>query len=223
MKKAAKYAFIQTIPVMLGYLFLGLAFGILLDQEAGLGALWAAVISITVYAGSCVSERRISADNSADYTFFKQQAYVLWSVIYRTVPQNGQVLSLYDFFTDRRNLLCLHSDKNIRRNTSIHRFKTCTVFYCIVRSVLLGIGFFFRRARRLSRSDRLDRHRLFNDRTLCRNIRRAVAILQIALPRHRRRRKRNCFSAYSRAGFLSAAGDMRRCYRTLFCAVLRTI
>ena len=53
MKKAAKYAFIQTIPVMLGYLFLGLAFGILLDQEAGLGALWAAVISITVYAGSC--------------------------------------------------------------------------------------------------------------------------------------------------------------------------
>ena len=52
MKKAAKYAFIQTIPVMLGYLFLGLAFGILLDQEAGLGALWAAVFSITVNAGS---------------------------------------------------------------------------------------------------------------------------------------------------------------------------
>lgn len=53
MKKAAKYAFIQTIPVLLGYLFLGLAFGILLDQEAGLGALWATVISITVYSGAC--------------------------------------------------------------------------------------------------------------------------------------------------------------------------
>lgn len=36
MKKAVKFALIQTVPVLLGYLFLGIAFGILL-QKAGLG------------------------------------------------------------------------------------------------------------------------------------------------------------------------------------------
>ena len=51
MKKAAEYAFIKTIPILLGYLFLGVAFGLLL-QKSGLGALWAFLISSLVYAGS---------------------------------------------------------------------------------------------------------------------------------------------------------------------------
>ncbi|MCC8025447.1 MAG: AzlC family ABC transporter permease [Clostridium sp.] len=51
MKKAAKFAFVKTIPILLGYLFLGIAFGLLL-QKAGLGALWAFLISALVYAGS---------------------------------------------------------------------------------------------------------------------------------------------------------------------------
>lgn len=51
MKKAVKFALIQTVPVLLGYLFLGIAFGILL-QKAGLGVFWAFLISALVYAGS---------------------------------------------------------------------------------------------------------------------------------------------------------------------------
>ena len=35
MKKAAKFAFVKSIPIMLGYVFLGIAFGLVL-QKAGL-------------------------------------------------------------------------------------------------------------------------------------------------------------------------------------------
>ena len=51
MSKTFKFAFVKTIPVMLGYLFLGLAFGLLL-QEAGYSFWWALLISTVVYAGS---------------------------------------------------------------------------------------------------------------------------------------------------------------------------
>ena len=51
MKESFRFAFLKTIPVMLGYLFLGLAFGLLL-QEAGYSFWWALLISAIVYAGS---------------------------------------------------------------------------------------------------------------------------------------------------------------------------
>lgn len=51
MKKTAKFALVKTIPIFLGYIFLGIAFGLLL-QKSGLGVLWAFLISALVYAGS---------------------------------------------------------------------------------------------------------------------------------------------------------------------------
>ena len=45
------YAFTRSIPVMLGYLFLGIAYGIVL-QRAGYGPLWALFSSVTIFAGS---------------------------------------------------------------------------------------------------------------------------------------------------------------------------
>jgi len=51
MKKTVKFAFQQTIPIMLGYLFLGTAFGLVL-QEAGYSFVWALIASIFIYAGS---------------------------------------------------------------------------------------------------------------------------------------------------------------------------
>lgn len=45
------FAFRQSIPVMLGYIFLGIAFGLLL-QDAGYSFLWAFFVSVIVYAGS---------------------------------------------------------------------------------------------------------------------------------------------------------------------------
>ncbi|MBQ8647743.1 MAG: AzlC family ABC transporter permease [Oscillospiraceae bacterium] len=49
--KALRAAFPRTLPVMTGYLFLGIAFGVLL-REAGFGPLWALLMSVLIYAGS---------------------------------------------------------------------------------------------------------------------------------------------------------------------------
>ena len=51
MKKEFQYAIIKSLPVMCGYVFLGIAFGIVL-QQAGYNAIWAFAISLFVYAGS---------------------------------------------------------------------------------------------------------------------------------------------------------------------------
>lgn len=45
------FAFIQTVPVMLGYLCLGIAFGLML-QNAGYHFIWAFLCSLCIYAGS---------------------------------------------------------------------------------------------------------------------------------------------------------------------------
>ncbi len=51
MKKTLRRAFAQTLPVLCGYLFLGIAFGLLL-QRAGYGWVWALCISLFVYSGA---------------------------------------------------------------------------------------------------------------------------------------------------------------------------
>ncbi|MBP3685196.1 MAG: AzlC family ABC transporter permease [Oscillospiraceae bacterium] len=44
-------AFLDTLPVMTGYVFLGFGFGILMQQN-GFGLLWAGAMSLFIYAGS---------------------------------------------------------------------------------------------------------------------------------------------------------------------------
>ena len=50
-RKTVKQAFYTSIPVMAGYIVLGIGFGILL-RNAGYGVIWAAAMSLFVYAGS---------------------------------------------------------------------------------------------------------------------------------------------------------------------------
>ena len=50
-KTLLKTVFLKTLPVMAGYLVLGMGFGILLTGK-GYGALWAFAMSATVFAGS---------------------------------------------------------------------------------------------------------------------------------------------------------------------------
>ena len=51
MKQIIKQVFPQTIPVMAGYISLGIAFG-LLQQSKGYGPIWAFLMSLFIYAGS---------------------------------------------------------------------------------------------------------------------------------------------------------------------------
>lgn len=50
-RKAFLSAFPHTLPVMAGYLFLGMGFGILLESN-GYSFLWAFFMAIIIYAGS---------------------------------------------------------------------------------------------------------------------------------------------------------------------------
>lgn len=50
-KQAFKKAFPYTIPVLTGYLFIGIAFGVMY-AEKGYNFLWAILMSVMVYAGS---------------------------------------------------------------------------------------------------------------------------------------------------------------------------
>ena len=51
MKKLIKKAFLATLPVMAGYMVLGMGFGILLHSK-GYGIFWAIAMSALIYAGS---------------------------------------------------------------------------------------------------------------------------------------------------------------------------
>lgn len=50
-KTTVKKAFINSLPVMAGYICLGIGFGVLLESN-GYGFLWAILMSFTIYAGS---------------------------------------------------------------------------------------------------------------------------------------------------------------------------
>ena len=50
-KPVLRKAFTDTLPVMTGYLVLGIGFGILM-QEKGYGILWSLAMSVFIYAGS---------------------------------------------------------------------------------------------------------------------------------------------------------------------------
>ena len=50
-RKFLRTAFLDTLPVMTGYLFLGFGFGIYLNEN-GYGLIWALAMSIFIYAGS---------------------------------------------------------------------------------------------------------------------------------------------------------------------------
>ena len=50
-RKTLAAAFPMTVPVLMGYLAIGLAFGLML-QSAGYGVAWAFLMSLTIYAGS---------------------------------------------------------------------------------------------------------------------------------------------------------------------------
>lgn len=77
MKKAVKAALSASFPVMLGYVFVGIAFGLLL-REKGYGVLWALLMSATIYAGSM----QFIAIN------FFSGAFTLWQVAVMTLAVN---------------------------------------------------------------------------------------------------------------------------------------
>ena len=48
-KKALRTVFLDTVPVMIGYLFLGGGFGILLAEQTGKQVLWAFFMALFMF------------------------------------------------------------------------------------------------------------------------------------------------------------------------------
>lgn len=78
-----KKAFVTSLPVMAGYLFLGTGFGILL-QSKGYNFVWAILMSFTIYAGSM---QYIAVDllSSVTDTYGKCPPSFLWHINVRKV------------------------------------------------------------------------------------------------------------------------------------------
>ena len=106
-EKAFKAAFPYTIPVMTGYLFIGMAFGVMI-QEKGYNFLWAILMSVLCYAGSgqYLAVNFFAPGVSLLQVIFhgvyvKYPAYFLWSVVIRAFCKDGEEASVYDLFPDR--------------------------------------------------------------------------------------------------------------------------
>lgn len=50
-RRAFRAAFPATVPVLMGYLSIGIAFGLMLEA-IGYNVIWAFFMSLTIYAGS---------------------------------------------------------------------------------------------------------------------------------------------------------------------------
>lgn len=81
----AKYAFKQSVPIMAGYIVLGMGFGVLLESK-GYGVLWAIAMSMFIYAGIyavCCHKsdhwRSIFDRHCADDADGKCETFVLWN------------------------------------------------------------------------------------------------------------------------------------------------
>ena len=88
-KYAIKRAFPYTIPVLTGYLFIGIAFGVMF-AEKGYSFLWAILMSLMVYAGSgqYLAVNFFAPGVSSCYFYDvdgEYQACVLWDLPFRAV------------------------------------------------------------------------------------------------------------------------------------------
>ena len=154
-KLALRAAFPMTIPVMVGYLFLGAAFGILLESK-GYGFGWAALMSVIVYAGSM---QFVAVDLLATGAGFLQVALMTLMVNIRHVFYGLSLLGKFQNFGAKKpymifslsdetfSLLCsAEPPKNVDRSWFFFFIALLDQLYWIVGSVvggLLGSSFSF--------------------------------------------------------------------------------
>ena len=116
MKNELLFALQKTIPVFLGYLVLGMAFGILLN-DAGYNALWALAISTFVYAGSMQFAllnfigTPISLVSAAIMTLSINSRHIFYGLSFIDIFKKMKTKGLYMIFSltdETYPLLCLN-------------------------------------------------------------------------------------------------------------------
>lgn len=132
--KTVKTAFIKTIPVMAGYLFLGGGFGILMEN-AGYGILMSFIISVIIYAGTgqylgvSLLVGTASFLTTAITTFMVNARHIFYSVSMVEKYKDTKPYKPYLVFglTDETySLLC---DIKIADNIDKNLFYFCVTFF----------------------------------------------------------------------------------------------
>lgn len=105
MNRELKYALGKTIPIMFSYLFLSMAFGIMMNQ-AGFPLLGLSGQSHGLYRCVSVCHRIVpfcGGGHCHDCVYgagHELPPYVLWSHVLKRVQKYGKVLSVHDLFPD---------------------------------------------------------------------------------------------------------------------------
>ena len=105
MNRELKYALGKTIPIMFSYLFLSMAFGIMMNQ-AGFPFYWAYLSVSRLYRCVSVCHRIVPFCGAGIATIaftalgHELPPYVLWSHVLKRVQKYGKVLSVHDLFPD---------------------------------------------------------------------------------------------------------------------------
>lgn len=143
-----KTAFVKSLPVMAGYIVLGIGFGILLN-EAGFGPVWALLMSLLVFAGSMqfVGVSLILGGASvlvtAMTTLMVNARHIFYSVsMYDTYKTAGKrkPLLIFTLTDETYSLLC---DGNAPAGCDPHRYRLLVslfnYFYWVLGSFLGGL------------------------------------------------------------------------------------
>jgi 4-azaleucine resistance transporter AzlC len=143
--KALKFAFIQSVPVLFGYVFLGTAFGILL-QKAGYNYIWALFASLTVYAGSLqfVLVSFLSFGTAlttvALMTLFINSRHIFYGLSFiEKFKETGKAYPymIFSLTDETYSVLCsLKVPDNINKNTVMFLIALLNHSYWVVGSVL---------------------------------------------------------------------------------------
>ena len=146
--EVVKKAFAKTIPVMAGYLVLGIGFGILL-HDAGYGTLWALAMSLLIYAGSMqyVGAGLLAGGASIIMTLITtimvNARHLFYSISMINRYKNERRYKPYLIFalTDETYSLLCNDDLSVTEDISLYRFLV-SVFdqsYWVIGSVIGSI------------------------------------------------------------------------------------
>lgn len=109
-----QYAVVQTVPVFFGYLVLGIAFGIMLEQ-AGYNVLWSVLCSVLIYAGSAqyllvgLLQSGASVLTTASLTFLLNSRHIFYGFSFldsfRKLGKKG-VYMIFSLTDETYSVLC---------------------------------------------------------------------------------------------------------------------
>lgn len=149
MKKTFLYAFRRTVPILLGFFPLGLAYGVLM-ASAGYNALWSGLVSLTVLAGSLqflmVSffTGAMPLVTVALLALLLNSRHIFYGISFverfRSFGKGSRLFLIYSLSDESYSLHCAHEKQEGVDDKWAHLFTAgFVVFYWVVFSVMGGL------------------------------------------------------------------------------------